>query len=467
MKKSIAMLTGGIILPALLLSGCAGLTTGTGTETETSVSEEVVVAEEETKPAENIVGEAEPEVVDEKPHLDGEWLQKAHEYYVSKVPEEDRVLELYADGVRGEADFHADFNNKVYFSYYNEGMSMSLEIDPHTEKANIDIDFQYDENRYYVNGTPVEIDGIEAYIDSMIEGKAKFEDVYDDSAWVQEPDKVRNDIEVCYSRLIALSDKGFSEINTTLEDYGIDLGDKYRNNDPTRVTSNEVYVVNDHEFENGVCKECGMTWTKYMNRTLAAFELEEVADDAEYTDWYSTYGQGSRAFGGWEYVQYSSSDIYETEITFYKPGDIGRRCTIYIDQDKKGEGTVYMIYDLAESYIPVDVGVVTGKVSYRCDIYTDLGELDKVFASKEAFAEAGQSSLIMRSQDNSEITPIWEEMSDDEARKLFEDDGCDYYTRDEFTDVAWEDLQIMLPALDRGMVWFDTNLKDAGLNYEQ
>lgn len=36
-----------------------------------------------------------------------------------------------------------------------------------------------------------------------------------------------------------------------------------------------------------------MTWTKYMNRTLAAFQGAQVDEDADETDWFSSYGQDS------------------------------------------------------------------------------------------------------------------------------------------------------------------------------
>lgn len=37
------------------------------------------------------------------------------------------------------------------------------------------------------------------------------------------------------------------------EDIGVDLGDKYRDVDPTSPLSLETVIANEHVFENGIC----------------------------------------------------------------------------------------------------------------------------------------------------------------------------------------------------------------------
>jgi hypothetical protein len=31
--------------------------------------------------------------------------------------------------------------------------------------------------------------------------------------------------------------------------------------------------------------------------------------------------------------------------------------------------------------------------------------------------------------------------------------------------MAWEDMKVMIPAIDKGMIWFDTSLEDMGIEY--
>ncbi|MBQ2139204.1 MAG: hypothetical protein II432_07320, partial [Erysipelotrichaceae bacterium] len=62
---------------------------------------------------------------------------------------------------------------------------------------------------------------------------------------------------------------------------------------------------------------------------------------------------------------------------------------------------------------------------------------------------------------------VWGTKSDEEIKKIFESDGCDYYTKEEMIDFFWNDHQRIFECMDKAMVWMDTNLADSGVNWKK
>lgn len=65
---------------------------------------------------------------------------------------------------------------------------------------------------------------------------------------------------------------------------------------------------------------------------------------------------------------------------------------------------------------------------------------------------------------NNALVRGWEEMSDEELEKMLKKDKCVYYSKDDFIDFIWAEHERMITAIDKGMIWYDTTLKDIGLN---
>ena len=495
MKRKMVLFACGILLTSLVLLGCSKPSAqAEGSENASVISMDRSLGGTESDAGTTDVNTGTTDVnagttdADSVKGLNGEWLEKATKLFQSKVPNEDRFVYAYFDGIRGEASYHPNFNNVFVFRY--DAMvyqTLSIEIAPDTQYVTMEFNLNYDDGRlrFYGRSYPMRIDGLEAFVDGLIDGTVPC-NYYDTSAFRDNAENVKNDLKILYSRLITTSDQAFSEIGVTLEDYGIDFGDKYREVDPTQPTSIEAVINNEHNFEKGVCKDCGMTWTKYMNRTLAAFQGAQVDEDADETDWFSSYGQDSEyGLPGWHYVQYSSRNVYHTDIKYESPnisegessalflGD-GSSVEYEIDVWKdEYEDVIEMAFAIKDKFEFVGQGIVRAKYCYSVEISAAPGEFDQIFASKEAFREACRMFFEISEGEGyaREFINAWEEVeqgnvTEEELRQKLEADGCKYYTKDELFDFFWKEHVNLLTAIDKGMVWFDTNLEDAGFNYK-
>ena len=252
MKKLISVVLSGAMLASVLLCGC------------------------NLKPKEKGAG------VSSKVDLSGTSLDSAKynaalELYEKKVPDSKYVVQVFADGIRGEGSYHV--SDKQLSFYYNadEGRA-TLTLTYLTEKNVLyfDIDMNYGDTRYYLNsGDNLAVDGIETYISDAAALKNDKYCVYSDSAAVYF-EEIKTDLPIYYSRMIALADKAFPELGFGLEDIGFKFGDKYRSVDPKQASSTEPVIKNEHKFENGVCKDCGMSWSDYCYETLEKMDPRDA-----------------------------------------------------------------------------------------------------------------------------------------------------------------------------------------------
>jgi len=505
MKRKLAFVACGMLMTTLLLSGCAGSASNdkeqkesSQVETEESAedssvestsienssiesssiesspiessSSEVETSDEGTEESESSASEVSKQQLPpfETGLLDAKWLKKVTDYYASLNIESDRLPDIYVDGIRGEASFSPTFNDALYCKYstMDGRQSITLVVDPSSETVRIDFDVQYGGSRFYVAGWDIGLNQLELYVDSLFEDVAEYE-VYDDSAVEKNLVNLKEDVKILYSRLIAFANQAVAPLNLKFEDSGVDFGEKYKSFDPTQPTSTEIVIKNEHVFENGICKDCGMTWTKYMNRTLAAFERVTVKEDAEETDWFSTYGQdSSEGLPGWGYEQYSSSDVFATDLTYVHPdNEQSVDCTIYVYLNEDNGNLISVSYDLEQNYRSIGGGVVQEKYCYWLYVAAGPGEFSEIFASKKALRNACELSLIVW-EDAGGNYDAWETMTESEIKAMFAADGSVYYTKDEFFDLFWDQHKTIFAALDKGMVWFDTSLKDCGFNYQ-
>lgn len=465
MKKSISLFLCAVFVSALALSGCKSSKDETKktkkTKAEKDTSEEVIEPDEDQQDYADYSDDSDDYAGRSYARLDMDKYQQVVDLYDTYVPDHDKMHQMFADGIPGSGYYSAR-NDNLYFRYssVNGQSSIDISIDTYDESASVTVCLYYGDDRFY--GTTcqrIDLDGFESFIDSAVECDTSSFEIYDDSALPARSEDVKKDISIVYSRLISFADNAFPELGFGLEDLGIDLGDKYRSFDPTASTSEEHSLENEHQFLNGVCTDCGMLWIDYF------YEAIGIADGDTSDGWRSMYGQDSSyMFEGSDYVQLTSYG-HDAEIYFQHMDDDFNCESCKVDMSESG-GRVYSFIDfkVEMNMYEVEPYVVDYKYEYRFAVMAELGEYDKIFASKEAFAENCEMYLFVTEDRGG--TDVWGSMTDDEIREMFEKDGCTYYTKDEMLDMFWEHIQNYFNSMDAGMVMLDTTLADAGINWK-
>ena len=62
---------------------------------------------------------------------------------------------------------------------------------------------------------------------------------------------------------------------------------------------------------------------------------------------------------------------------------------------------------------------------------------------------------------------VWSSKTEDEIKKMLDDEGCTYYTKDQIIDIFCKDHARMLLSIDNGMSVMNTSLADAGINWKK
>jgi hypothetical protein len=459
MKKGISLVLCAALISSLVFCGCKQESKKeTKEEKETTSQTESTVKQSETeteKSEDTTVSESR-----EQPHIDREKLEQAADYFTSHRERENSTFGAYADGIRGEA-LYAIGTDQILFHYgsMDSKYSLSVNVYPDEEKAGMTFDLRYEDGRYYgTNSKKLDLGEFESFIDNVIEGKTDTFEVYDDAALSGYSEQIKADLPIVYSRLITLAANMFPELGFGLEDIGLDFGDKYRDIDPTLLTSQEIEIINDHVFVNGICSDCNMTWTEYFYDVIK--QLDGDKGQYEYLG-HTIYGQPSSAnFSTGDMLQLEASDENYASIWFTHFGPSGdvhtsERCNIDFSAEKSGIRSE-IEYSLEDGWYSTGSGVAY-KYRYQMELSSPTGEYEKIFSSKEEFIKNCNVELILWDEENeAEMgTDLWKTKSDNE-------DAATYYTKDEFIDFIWERFPRILESMDNSMVWVDTSLADAG-----
>ena len=458
MKRFIAVVLSGVMLATVFLSGC-NTTPGKSEEEESEITTEATTTETEPEPA----------GIDPVKH------KQLADLYVSKVPDKRHIVQAFDDSIRGEASYSVD-EDHIYFSYgsYTGESRLTLNVNTMSNTVHFDFDLSYGDTRYYGTNAAdsLGLDGIESFIDAAIAKDASVVRIYDESAWEANQDKIKTDLSIVYSRFIKLAGEAFPEVGFGLEDTGISLGDKYRSVDPTQLTSEEIEVKNEHKFENGVCTDCGMLWVDYYYDTIG-----KLGHSEESSGWHSLYGQDSEyMFAPGDYVQYTSygkgsGNIYFQHGIMKDPestmaGSHDETCTLVFQQNKK-ELTSYLVFEYEEGMHSVGQGIVDFKFKFYMSVEAKDNDYSKVFESKETLKKNAELYLFVKGDDGVG-TDVWSSMKDDEIRKMFDEiEFSVYFTKDEFIDMIWNDYERIFNSMDKGMIWMDTSLADAGIKWKK
>lgn len=460
MKKIISAVLCGAMLASVFLSGC----NTKPTETETSETE--TTTEATTEPT-----ETEPEL----PHIDPDLSKRLVGYYALKLPEDGNMVMVYDDSIRGEFSYSAT-EERLYFSYssFRDLSELTLYVEPQTGRFYVNFLLMYGDQRYY--GTTEEdsipLDGLEAFIDAVIERDESQIRLHDYSAWREHEEDIKKDFPVVYSRFMKLSNDALSQLGFGIEELGIPFGDKYRSVDPYQLTSQEIEVKNDCKFVNGVCEDCGKLWTDYFYDAIGKFGYSD-----ENSSWRSLYGQDSSyMFDPSDYVQYSSYGRGDVEIYFQHSimkdpernmaGQHGETCRLIIEQNKKKISSS-LTFQYEEGMHPISQGIVDFKFRYYMRVEAKDGDYSKIFESKESLMKNSELYLFVKG-DNGAGRDVWSTMKDEEIKKMFDEiEFTTYFTKEEFVDMIWNDYQRFFGGMDKGMIWMNTSLADAGIKWKK
>ena len=278
--------------------------------------------------------------------------------------------------------------------------------------------------------------------------------------------------EAIASKTVGRNDHGIKGIlpndadAATFKDLGIDFGDKYRAVDPKQTTSKEVEITNEHNFVNGFCVDCGLSWGEYFYDVVGKLMHVDLGNGQHYT-------RG----------QYSSTMLTpgdKVSCAADKPhfGSINYESRVY-DKDKgtSKDEFCYIDYSFDDSelrtqlYYSISQRLLLDNAAsydYTLTVRAKPGEYNKIFKSKDALKKYVDVSLSIRGSDiNDYIENAWEKMKEDEIKKKFDSDGLTYYTKDEIIDMFWDHHINYFESMDNGMVWMKTSLADIGFNWKE
>ena len=454
MKKTVALFLSGAILSSIILGGCtekketeAGKTPSQASQTENTQSQSAT-SETTEKP-----------VYDNK-RLDADKLQKALALYKEKEPEGEHYIAVFADGIPGDGAYMID-DKSIHFNYSSlSGQRVDLAIDTVKEMVYYDFGLEYGDTSYstYTPDNAVGLSQIESFIDTLLDGHLS-DYALEDSALAKNKDKIEKDIPILYARMVKLADNAFPELGFGLDELGVDWGTKYSAVDPTQLTSTEVEIKNEHKFENGVCSDCGMVWTQYFYEVLG--KLSPNAEEYRYL-----HAQRSDSMlSPLDDIQCTANGADYVELNYTTNNDgIREQCRATV-MNSEGKPDCSISYSLEEKEVQVDTGVFSYKYQYSLMISAKPGEFDKVFESKESLVKNSSLCLFIFDE-NGAGTDVYPTKSEEEIKKILEEDGCKFWTKDEFIDMFLEHYKAFFESFDKGMVWTDTSLADAGINWK-
>lgn len=460
MKKIVTKLLCGVLLSSVLFSGCNQVTETTTSATESQTEATTTVTE--TEPVQT--------TADDRPEINVDYMMKVADLYKSKEPDGTNAVVVMADGFRGSAMYYTKQDGSLSFGYYaSSGSSVTASImsGKRTMEITLSLVFKGMKTNILLTGE-APIDGMEAFIDSVIANdKVKFY-IYNDMTLDAYAKQVESDLPILYSRFIAYADQAFPELGLKFEDLGVRLGSKYRAVDPKQTTSMETSVSNSVTYKNGVSSNKKKVWTEFYYNAVG--KLGGMTGKG----WHSAYGESStNMLTQNDYVQYSANDKKYGTMLYHKmteTKDPGEDFTIDVantSTKKKKKINVSMYYELTLKDVSLGKGIYTSKYRYWVTISAKPGQYNKVFASKESFKKYAKVQLFVRNKKGVGVSAWGKKANISKLKQQFEADGCKYYTKEEVIDLLWEHHENFLASLDYGLSGMGTSLADIGVNWKK
>ena len=210
MKKIIAVLLSGVMLASLVLCSCS---TANAEKTEGQTEETVPVV------------------------LNEENIKKVEERYFSDQPHPEALI-IEDDSIRGSVVTYFE-GPVIVMTYYSEDKD-NLNLFIVRDSAEVALAFQMrygDES--FEGSVSTDLTGLESCIDQM----ANDPESVDSHVGRSIKKKIKKDLPIYYSRMIALADKAYPELGLGFEDLGFSFGNKYRSVDPRQLASKEKQLI--------------------------------------------------------------------------------------------------------------------------------------------------------------------------------------------------------------------------------
>ena len=313
MKKVVALVLSGVMVASVSLTACSKSEEEKETKKSKSQAEDAVDEDEDSDAEDDEDSDAEEKETrkqKKEAHLNQEVIQELDAYFASLDPNVERNEGVYCDGIRGEGlAFWGE--GSILFAYDSMDYdSIQIQIPKDTAALSITFNLDYGDTRYY-GRAETDLGGLEDLIDQIVkdpasvtlDGDSTSFEMYDDSAVAQFKEEIQKDLPILYSRIITLGDSAFAEAGYGIEDIGVDFGDEYRSVDPEQATSKETVVDNEHVFVDGICSDCGMTWTEYYYDVVGKFMHDDFGNGQHTCSGQSSATMLSQS----DYVQYSAN----------------------------------------------------------------------------------------------------------------------------------------------------------------
>ena len=445
MKKQMITVTSVAMALMLTLAGCTG--SGNSQNADNNSNAGAAVVQPDNKAA----------------NQGNDWFEAAREFHAAHVEghENERNVDTYAanftvDGIPGE--LHYTVGNNSWFFEYNFD----------TFYPYVNYQFDFDENKgglsfydSYSDGQVFQImtfltgkgeSEIDTAVDEILNGQYDKCNILNDEALSDHEEDIMADNKVLYARMCYMITELFKDMGLDYEDGNIYLASKYMNYDFAGKLC--IEAGNEHKFVDGFCEDCDMTWNEYMN------ECVNTKGDL--------YCDGDNALIGYaddEAIQYTSNTVsgyVDLGIGyFYYPSDNEiENLSLDLDDEKGTHEKLYFTYNYFYD-IQDDNGATIKRYVYSIEgkrvPYEDLGE---ILSDKNSILENSEYSLVII--ENGEITSLDHELTKDEIKEFYGDNGNLYLDFEQLADK----LAVFnaLERIDTALVEFDTSLADDGIS---
>lgn len=401
-------------------------------------------AKEEKKAAKQAEKDAKhgntPDVPQENPECP-EWYETAKRICQERRNADMPGMLYYCEGIVDPLSFYADYDPLIFggecFSISVGAYTakyLSITMDPRSELCSINIDFTYsDYTRYAVDDT-VALSDMEYYIRNL-----------DTVFWNGQLDTsalglhdLRGDAELLIARLLYMSDEALEGTGFRLSDSGIVFSEDYSNVDVFRCFSDEKPLVNDHFFENGVCADCGLSWTEYVHDAMA--QLNGNNDDYQFI--YGADGPYMLSLG--DYVSFTSDPFcLALYYRHFREDEAGSNLNILFYEDY-----VEFIYEKEDDFYYIGEGIVTSATRSILSISCDKENYADVFASKDALMAASGYVLFL-----------------DDTYSEDDTDAPAGHSKADMVDSLLAEYDSYMKSIDYALSTINTNLGESGLVY--
>lgn len=347
------------------------------------------------------------------------------------------------------------FDDEIYLTYESYNCAFITAVfNKYTDEVRLDYNLIYgDGSNQFYNSEFVTREELPTCI-SMADERAVESGTL---AEINEDCDLSDDLMVLYARLINMSESVFDTIGTSSEALGIDWGEDYVDVD-VKAKGNCDYNVDlgDHQFENGVCTDCGLSWFEYVYMAINTIAPEVPCIYGPHSeDDYSleTIVQLDTYFGT-DLMAFSCHDSDENGSEHFQFQIYPFSDTVLINAEAE-YGYQYYEDEMAQYYLN---GV---NVQIECD-KTQVAE---ILSSEDEFMDSMILYVSVLNPDTREYT--YERLtSKKQYEAFFKDIEYEHPSFDEFVSFSYEYIKDGFLSFDHAFEVLNTSFEDFGLIYQ-